>query len=542
MSLVTGGQAVADALAAEGVEVVFGIPGEHTIQLYDGLYQHRATIRHILPRHEQGAGFMAEGYAMASGQVGVCITTTGPGAFNALTALTESYGDSMPVLLIASEIGREFIGKARGITHESRDQIGVLERASGWAKQANRVGEIPELIQEAFARMRSGRPRPAVVQIPLDVLAEKGEASPLPPVSPCKDQAPAAAVAEAARLLAAAKRPIIWAGGGVNIALANEPLRQIAELLSAPVVTTPDGKGAIPEDHPLALGNSSGEGLVTTLIRDADAALVVGTRFQQRIMRNWTLPLPSRIVRIDADAEEIGKNYPATVGLAGDARLVLEQLLGQLREQDVSPKPGVAVELGRVRDTIAGYLAGNSEMEWEMVRTMRAELARDVMVFSDTARGVAWLRGHLPIYTPRSFFTPGGFSTLGFAVPAAIGAKAACPDRPVVAAVGDGSFMFTCAELGTAIQDRLPITILLFNNCAHQLIKDHQDAECGGRYIGADLVQPDFVRFAESFGAMGLRVDRLDQLRPALRQARESKVPAVVEITLPVSRPPRTPE
>jgi acetolactate synthase-1/2/3 large subunit len=177
-----------------------------------------------------------------------------------------------------------------------------------------------------------------------------------------------------------------------------------------------------------------------------------------------------------------------------------------------------------------------------MVRTMRAELARDVMVFSDTARGVAWLRGHLPIYTPRSFFTPGGFSTLGFAVPAAIGAKAACPDRPVVAAVGDGSFMFTCAELGTAIQDRLPITILLFNNCAHQLIKDHQDAECGGRYIGADLVQPDFVRFAESFGALGLRVDRLDQLRPALRQARESKVPAVVEITLPVSRPPRTPE
>ncbi len=542
MSLVTGGQAVVDALVAEGVEIVFGIPGEHTIPLYDGLYHHRERLRHILPRHEQGAGFMAEGYAMASGRPGVCITTTGPGAFNALTALAEAYGDSMPVLMITSEVGREFIGQARGITHESKDQLGVLQRAAGWAAQASTVGEIPKLIHEAFARMRTGRPRPAVVQIPLDVLAERGEATPCPPAETHHEGADPAAVEQAARLLAKARRPIVWAGGGVNIALANEHLRQVAELLGAPVITTPDGKGAIPEDHPLALGNSSGEGPVTALLREADAALVVGTRFQQRIMRNWTLPLPRNSVRIDVDPEEIPKNYPPAVGLAGDARMVLEQLLGKLREQTVEPKPHVARELESIRERINAYLSRHHQLEFEMVGILRQELDREAILFSDTARGVGWLRNLLPSYTPRSSWTPGGFSTLGFAVPAAIGAKAALPERQVVAAVGDGSFMFTCAELGTAIQERLPVNILLFNNCAHQLIKDHQDVECEGRHIAADLVQPDFVRFAECFGALGLRVERLDQLAPALRQAREAAVPSIVEITLPVGRPVRTPE
>ncbi|HLG69490.1 MAG TPA: thiamine pyrophosphate-binding protein, partial [Chloroflexota bacterium] len=270
MPLVTGGQAVVDCLLAEGVDTVFGIPGEHTIPLYDGLYLQKEQVRHILARHEQGAGFMAEGYAMASGKVGVCITTTGPGAFNALTALAEAYGDSMPVLMIASEIGREFIGQARGITHESKDQLGVLERACGWAAQANSVGEIPEIMHEAFRRMRTGRPRPAVVQVPLDVLAEKDDVSPLPPAPVEPSVAGAEDVARGAELLAAARRPVIWAGGGVNISGANEALQRVAELLSAPVIVTPDGKGAIPEDRPLSLGNSSGDGPVLELLRNSD--------------------------------------------------------------------------------------------------------------------------------------------------------------------------------------------------------------------------------------------------------------------------------
>lgn len=542
MPLVTGGQAVADALRAEGVEVVFGIPGEHTIPLYDGLYHHRDAIRHILTRHEQGAGFMAEGYAMASGKVGVCITTTGPGAFNALTALAEAYGDSVPVLLITSEISREFIGQERGITHQSKDQLGVLARASGWAAQASSVGEIPEVVHEAFVRMRSGRPRPAVVQIPLDVLAERDDVSPLSPQTLERPAAEATAVARAAELLAQAERPIVWAGGGVNIAGANETLRRVAELLGAPVVTTPDGKGAIPEDHPLSLGNASGEGPVIDLLRRSDAALVVGTRFQQRIMRNWTLPIPKMMVQIDVDPSEIGKNYAATVALAGDAAVVLEQLHGQLATRPIAPKRNAEADVARIRETISAFLHERAGPEAEMMDVMRAKLARDAVFFSDTARGVAWLRGSLPVYTPRSFFTPGGFSTLGFSVPAAIGAKAALPQRQVCAVCGDGSFMFTCNELGTAIQEGLGIDVILFNNKAHQLIKDHQDQDCESRYIGADLAQPDFVRFAESFGALGLRVEKLEQLSPALDQARESRKPAIVEITFPVRRPPRVPE
>jgi thiamine pyrophosphate-dependent acetolactate synthase large subunit-like protein len=541
MPRVTGGQAIVDCLEAEGVEVVFGIPGEHTIPLYDGLF-HTPSIRHILPRHEQGAGFMAEGYAMASGKVGVCITTTGPGAFNALTPLAEAYGDSMPVLLIASEIESEHIGRARGITHESKDQLGVLERASGWAAQAGSVGQIPEVMHEAFARLRSGRPRPAVVQVPLDVIAASGEASPLPPAPVCPAAADPVAVAAAAEALAAARRPIIWAGGGANIAGANEALRELAELLGAPVVATPDGKGAIPEDHRLALGSTSGDGPVAELLRRADAALVVGTRFQQRLTRGWTMPLPPRLVQVDVDPTEIGKNYPASHGLAGDAKVVLGQLLGQLRGREIAPKPELGAELAAVRGAIDGWLRERFTPEVELLGAIRRGLARDALMFSDTARGVAWLRNHLPVYAPRSFFTPGGFSTLGFSFPAALGAKAAFPDRQAVAACGDGSFMFTCNELATAVQEGLGATVLLFNNRCHQGIKDHQDAECGGRHIAVELHQPDFLQLAASFGALGLRVERLEDLEPALVRARDSGKPAIVEVTFDVRRVQRAPE
>jgi thiamine pyrophosphate-dependent acetolactate synthase large subunit-like protein len=540
MALVTGGQVVVDALEAEGVEVAFGIPGEHTIALYDGLYH--STIRHILARHEQGAGFMAQGYAMASGRVGVCITTTGPGVFNALTALAEAYGDSTPVLLVCSEVDRQFIGKPRGVTHESKDQLGVLQRAVGWAAQANSVAEIPGIIHEAFVRLYSGRPRPAAVQIPFDVMWDKGEAQPLPRAQRQRGGADPAAVAEAAKVLASAKRPVIWAGGGVNISGANTALQQVAELLTAPVVTTPDGKGAIPEDHPLALGNSSAEGPVTALIRDSDVALVIGTRFQQRIMRNWTYPLPQTIVRIDVDPAEVTRNYETAVPLVGDAQVVLEQLLPRLREHAIAPKPEIAERLRRVRATVEAFVRERFAPEAEMAEIVRSKLDRDVVVFSDTAVGVQWLRGLMPVYTPRSFFTPGGFSTLGFAVPAAIGAQAAYPERQIVAACGDGSFMFTCAELGAAVQENLPVTILLFNNHGHQLIRDHQDMDCGGRHIAAELHQPDFVRFAESFGALGVRADTLEQLGPALDEALAARQPAVVEVTIPFRRPERTPE
>jgi thiamine pyrophosphate-dependent acetolactate synthase large subunit-like protein len=541
MPVVTGGQAIVDCLEAEGVDVVFGIPGEHTISLYDGLY-HRPGIRHILPRHEQGAGFMAEGYAMASGRPGVCITTTGPGAFNALTPLAEAYGDSIPVLMIASEIDSQFIGQARGITHESKDQLGVLERAAGFAAQANSVGEIPEVMHEAFRCMRTGRPRPAVVQVPLDVMAAKDDVRPQAPASVSPGGASETAVAEAARLLASAERPIIWAGGGVNIAGANDALRAVAELLDAPVIVTPDGKGAIPEDHPLALGCSSGEGPVTALMRRSDAALVIGTRFQQRLTRGWTMPLPACLVQVDVDAGEIGKNYPAAAGLAGDAGVVLGQLRDALRAHAPAPKPGARAEVARDRETVGGWFRVRFTPESEMLAAIREGLAPDAFIFSDTARAVGWLRNHLPVYAPRSFFTPGGFSTLGFSFPSAIGARAAFAERQSVAACGDGSFMFTCNELATAVQEDLGVTVLLFNNRCHLGIKDHQDAECGGRHIAVELHTPDFVKFAESFGALGLRVERLDQLAPALAEARESRRPAIVEITFEMRRVQRVPE
>lgn len=537
MALITGGQAIIRTLRELGVDMVFGIPGDHTVALYDALYQD-GTIRHVLARHEQGAAFMAQGYGMTSGKVGVSFATTGPGVFNAITALAEAYGDSSRVLMITSEIDRPYIGKFKGVSHESKDQLGVLERVTGWAAQADSVEAIPGLIHEAFKRMHSGRPRPTAIQFPKDILQASVEESALSAAAVSGDgsqPAPSRAdIQKAARLLAEAEHPIIWAGGGVNIAGANDELGQIAELLSAPVITSMQGKGAIPEDHPLALGNW-GEHAIPLLER-SDAGLAIGARFTYWGTKFWKLPIPRRLVQVDIDAEEIGKNFPAELGLVGDAKLVLGQLLDELRALGVPDRPQVYEKVRRLRDDVLEEVRADRETELELVKAMRAALAKDAIVFTDTAIGNMWVRDFLPVYSPRSFFGAGGFSTLGFAVPAAMGAKAAFPDRQVVAACGDGSFMFCCQELGTAVQENLPLAIIVFNNHAHQMIKDQQTRNYGGRYIGVELKQPDFVELARVFGLAGFRVDSADQMKLALEAALAGGKPALLDVTVPIRR------
>ena len=324
----TGGEAVAAALAAHGVDTVFGLPGAHNLSLYDALIE--APIRHVLARHEQGAAFMADGYARACGRPGVCVVTSGPAALNTITSLGTAYSDSSPVLCIASQIPAAGIGKEKGYLHECSDQLACFRPVTGWCGRADSVAAIPGLLREAFASMSSGRPRPAALEIPCDVLDASGEAEIGGPIQVERLQPGDAAVEEAAAALREAESPVIWAGGGVIASGASAELRQLAETLQAPVFTTVLGKGAFPEDHPLAAGTAILHPLAQEFLARRDVVLAVGTRFTEEETSGWRLRLPETLIHLDVDAGEIGRNYPASAALVGDARESLRALVDRL--------------------------------------------------------------------------------------------------------------------------------------------------------------------------------------------------------------------
>ena len=358
MAIMTGGQAVVAALQAEGVRAVFGIPGMHTLHLYEAL-RTAPTIRHFTTRHEQGAAFMADGYARATGEPGVCLAITGPGATNTLTALGNAYCDSSPVFCITSEIATGHIGQGYEVFHELRDQLGLFAGVTAWNERAARVAEIPGAVHRAMVALRTGRPRPAHLEIPIDVLAATGEVEIAAPAAVERPAADPGQVAAAAALLARARFPLIYAGGGVNSAGASAALVSLAERLGAPVLTTFTGKGAIPEDHPLSLGCGPWRrGLIADYLARADLLLVVGARLAQVETRDWTLPLPKTLVHVDIDPTVIGRHYPATVGVIGDARRALEQIAAALAGSAAHPAPSPAVEIAQWQAAERGAVAG----------------------------------------------------------------------------------------------------------------------------------------------------------------------------------------
>ena len=358
MPRLTGGQALVQTLVAEGVDTLFGIPGSHSLSVYDALLD-RPEIRHVLVRHEQGAAFMADGYARSTGRLGVCLTTTGPAALNTLGALATSYGDSCPVLLLCTQIPSAYIDAGKGVYHEVPDQLGMLERVTAFSTRASRVEEISGKLREAIRRARSGRPRPVALELPVDVLDDACEvtiptACPPSPPDVDRDQ-----VERAARLIARSKRPILWAGGGVVSGGACDALARLADRLQAPVLTTNLGKGALPADHPLHLGYLLGQRPVRDYLDGCDLLLAVGTRFSYLATDRWTLRLPETIVHIDVDPEMIGKNYPAALGLVGDAAATLEAILGRL-STDSSPRQGRQAEVAEPEGAGPEDLAGGA--------------------------------------------------------------------------------------------------------------------------------------------------------------------------------------
>ena len=531
----TGGEAVVRSLEAHGVEVVFGIPGTHNLAIYDALTRSE-KIRHIVARHEQGAAFMADGYARAGGFPGVCITTTGPAALNAAASLGTAYADSSPVLLVASQNPAATLGLEKGQIHECAEQLEALRPVVGEALRPETGSAIPQTISKAFRSMLIGRSRPAAIEIPLDLLNEVDSVEIADPETEGPAILPASELAPALELINSSTRPVIWAGGGVIAADASETLVRLAEKLEAPVFTTVMGKGAIPGNHPLSMGSALNHRSARSYLETCDLLIAVGTRFTDEETDSWTLRLPEKVVHIDIDPKEMGRNYEPTIGLVADARVILGALVERLMEQVADKATNRALEVKRLRKKIREDCLQKAPEGVQLVDAMQAGLPRDAIVVSDLTLAAYWCRRMLDVYEPRSNLYPWGFGPLGFALPAAIGAKLARPDRPVVAICGDGGFMFNLQELATAIQHEVPVVVLVFNDNSYGVLEKQQEALFGEK-IGVELYNPDFISLAKSFGIEGERVDRIDQLEDTLSEAVRSPDIRLIEITVPVPWP-----
>ncbi|HEY8475720.1 MAG TPA: thiamine pyrophosphate-binding protein [Chloroflexota bacterium] len=531
MTVLTGSQAIVQALRNEGVDAVFGIPGYHNLALWNALADH-PEIRAISVRHEQGAGYMAIGYARVTGRFGVLLATTGPGALNSATPLGEAYGDSVPVLSVMSEIESCWIGKYKGAYHESKDQLGVFERLSGWAVRAVDVADIPRLIREGVRVMSTQRPRPAVVEVPSDLLTAEAEVAFPAPETFARPSPDPRLLRRAAEMLARATAPIIWAGGGVVSAEAWTELVALAELLQAPVLTTTQSRGAIPEDHPLCLGNIAFHHVTQEYLKRCDLTLAVGTRFGQGTTVNWTVQPPQPLVHVDIDGLTIGRSYPTALGIVGDAKAALAGLLAEL--DGIPRRPDRGGEVAAVKAEIERRLQEKAPLAMQVMRALREALAPDAIVACDPTIVCYWGRHHFPVYRPRTFLYPMGYGTLGYAYPVGLGAKVAAPERQVVALHGDGGFLFTAQEMATAAQYGIAVPVVVFNDNAYGVIRDGMVGRFG-RHYGAELRNPDFVKMAEAFGLDATRVP-VEALARTLEEALQSKRPTLVEVPLSMKR------
>jgi acetolactate synthase-1/2/3 large subunit len=491
-----GGHLVVECLTAAGAQAIFGVPGIHALAIWDGLVD--SSLRYIGMRTELSAGFAADGYARAGGRPAVLLTTTGPGSFVSTCALMEARTSYVPLVNIVSQVPRDVIGQNRGYLHELPTQSDVLSSFAKWHAIARGIDEVPDLIAEAFRQATSAPSGPVVLEIPVDVL--EGETDlPAPTtldITPVLLPAPdPALLAEAAGLLESAERPVLWAGGGVLRSGASPAFVALAERLGAPAATTYMGKGAIPADHPLAVGSACDEGAFQELLRTADVVLAVGTELGAETTAQWTLEFEGRLIQVDARAEHLGATYEG-LGIHGDARAVLEALT-PLVSQHESDGPARVRE---VHERISSGLAAQGrEAELHLLADLRDALGRtDILVCDMTITGYL-AAPFLDVYAPGTFLYPLGSGTLGYAWPAAIGAKVARPDAQVLAVHGDGGVLYNVLELLSARQHGIGAKLLVVDDGGYGILRVYQQGAYG-RTSKVDLAQPDFPALARSLG------------------------------------------
>ena len=537
----TGAQLLVETLKAHGVDTIFGIPGIHNLAIYDALVDQPA-IRVVTTRDERGAGHMADGYARASGRPGVCLTVPGPGVTNALTAIAEAYADSSPVLLLASQLPSGTVTVDREDFHQLRDVEAVLASVTQWGVRPAKPEDIGRAVNEAFRRFETGRPRPCYVDLPMDLLSAKVGATIL--TLPGEEERnrhassvfPLGEVRRAAEVLTSASRPLLLLGGGAW--RASKVLRELVELLSLPVVMTSSGKGIVAEDHPLSLGDGwMAHQLGREALEQADTILAMGVRFGPLTTSWWTRKISGQIVHVDIDPTEIGKHTDVSIGIVADATQVAEALVVQCREQDLGAR-SPWLDVVAVREGRRAVIRKRAPDAVGTLEGLRRLLPDESLVFNDINGIACWGAGAFICRQPRTFHYPIGFGCLGFAFPAAIGAKLARPAVPVVALCGDGGFLFSGQELATAVHERVSVIAVVFNDNSYGTIKTDQSYRYPGRSIGGDLQSPDFVRYAEAFGARGCRVRSVHDVPEAVATALEYEGPTLIEAPCPQALPP----
>ncbi len=522
-ALVTGGEALVAALVDHGVELVFGIPGTHNLEIY----KHLALqgVQHVSTRHEQGAGYAADGYARTTGKVGVVVVTSGPALLNTATAMAQAWSDSVPVLVVSPGLPLRHPATGNGLLHETRDQGAAMRAIAAASLRATSVAEIPTAVAQAFALMTSGRPRPVHLEVPLDVLEETAEISRVAPLPRATSLPPEQALADAAARLEGARCPVLLVGGGAKQAAAE--VRELAERLGAPVVTTSNGKGVLPEDHELALGAGVHLPAVRALVEEADLVLAVGTELAPSDLWYGELPVVGKLVRIDIDPVGAVTNAAPVVALVGDAAATLRELAKRISR----PPADLDVEGWRGRKHDDSRREG---AEWSsLVDAMAEALPRDAILSTDNAMACYYgAMANIPTHTPASFLFPTGYGTLGYGLPAAIGAKLGNPDRPVVAMLGDGGIMFTVQELATAAVLGIALPIVVVDNSGYGEIRNEM-VERQDPVHAVDFPAPDFAALGRSLRCHGVTIDDPADVAAPIREALSADRPTVIHVRMP---------
>jgi acetolactate synthase-1/2/3 large subunit len=539
----TGAQALIKSLEMEGVEVMFGLPGGCILPAYDPILD--SSIRHILVRHEQGAGHMAEGYAHVTGRPGVAMVTSGPAATNLVTPLCDAYMDSIPMVAITGQVPTAAIGTD---AFQECDTVGITRSVTKHNELVMDAGDIPRAIREAFHIATTGRPGPVLVDVPKDVLQASmdwwwPESVDLPGYKPTMKGHPRM-VREAARMILEAERPVIYAGGGILKARAADALRELAELTNIHVVTTLMARGSFPDDHPLCLGmpGMHGNATAVTVMQKCDLLIALGSRFDDRVTGKVATFAPeAKVIHVDIDPAEQGKVRRPDVPIVGDCRLVIEEIVRNIRA--MLDNGTVQADTGAWKSKISGWREtfpltyeasepGDALKPQYCLEVLRDSAPEDCIVVSGVGQHQMWASQYWKFRHPYTWVNSGGLGTMGFAVPAAIGAKVGRPDRMVWAVDGDGCFQMTAQELVTASTERIPIKVAILNNAYLGMVRQWQEMFYDERYsevyLSPDL--PDYVRWAEAMGCIGIRVESPEEVQPAIDKANEiDDRPVVVE-------------
>ena len=543
----TGAEAIVRSLEELGTEIIFGIPGGAVLPLYDALFAAK-KLRHVLVRHEQGAGHAAEGYALASGQVGVCLATSGPGATNLVTALADAYLDSVPIVAITGQVGSSLLGTD---AFQEADIRGITMPITKHNIMVSRVEEIPQALAEAFHLASTGRPGPVLVDFPKDVQNAELDFE-WPPAIDLPGYKPTVKphgrqISQAAKMIAEAKRPVIYAGGGVIKANAHKELREFAETTGVPVVTTLMALGAFPSHHPLYMGMPGMHGTVPAVaaLQKADLLITIGARFDDRVTGDPEHFAPdAKVIHADVDPAEIGKIRAVDIPIVGDAFEVLKELTEPFKKGKKVSAPKIDEWMNYLGDMKQRFPRGyekNSDGTLNpqfVIETLSKEAGPDAVYVAGVGQHQMWSAQFLDFEHPRTWLNSGGLGTMGYAVPAALGAKAACPDKEVWAIDGDGCFQMTNQEITTAAVEGFPFKVALINNGNLGMVRQWQTLFYDGHYSHTKLHQdttyiPDFMGLAASLGAEAIRVTKEEEVLPAIQRAREiNDRPVVIDFVV----------